>query len=83
MTTFPQGQQLEEKQLEERLKSLQIDERNIARVIADTISKAETDILRAMKERTTLRPEEAKNWGLVHEIRRELFPSGADVILIQ
>jgi hypothetical protein len=36
-----------------------------------------------MLARTTLDPDTALDWGLVHEIRQELFPAGTDVIAIQ
>jgi len=36
-----------------------------------------------MHERTTLNPEEAKSWKLVHEIKSELFEAGSEVISIQ
>ena len=35
-----------------------------------------------MLDRTTLNPEEAKDWGLVHEIKPELFEEGSQVISI-
>jgi ATP-dependent protease ClpP protease subunit len=69
--------------LEERLKGLRIDMENIARVIAENSGKNAKDITDAMVERTTLNPEEAKSWGLVHEIKSELFESGSEVIAIQ
>jgi ATP-dependent Clp protease protease subunit len=80
---FPQGASLEEKQLEERLKGLKIDIENIAKVIAANTGKSTEDMMNAMLDRTTLNPEEAKSWGLVHEIKTELFPVGAEVISIQ
>jgi len=80
---FAQGASLEEKQLEEKLKGLQIDMFNIARVIADTVKKDKQQILDDMLSRTTLYPEQAVQYGLVHEIRSELFESGAEVIAIQ
>jgi ATP-dependent protease ClpP protease subunit len=80
---FPGPVSLEEKQLEERLKSLQIDLQNIAKVIASTTGKSQDEVIQAMRDRTTLNPEEAKSWGLVHEIKVELFPPGAEVIAIQ
>jgi ATP-dependent protease ClpP protease subunit len=80
---FQQNTSLEEKQLEERLKGLKIDIENIAKVIAANTGKPPDDVTQAMLERTTLNPEEAKAWGLVHEIKSELFPSGAEVISIQ
>lgn len=80
---FQQNERLEEKQLEERLKGLQIDMLNIARVIAATTGKTVGAINAAMLDRTTLDPEEASEWGLVHEIKSELFEAGSEVISIQ
>ena len=74
---------MEEKQLEERLKGLQIDMGNIARIIADTVKKDRQQILNDMLNRTTLYPEQAIEYGLVHEIKSELFEAGAEVISIQ
>jgi len=83
VANFPGPVGLEEKQLEERLKGLQIDMGNIARVIAATTGKKEKDIIKDMINRTTLYPEEAIKYGLVHEIKTELFEEGAEVISIQ
>lgn len=80
---FQQPVSLEEKQLEERLKGLQIDMGNIARVIADTVKKDKDKILQDMLNRTTLYPEQAVEYGLVHEIKSELFPPGSDFSSIQ
>jgi len=74
---------LEEKQLEERLKGLQIDMGNIAHVISDTVGKDKDDIVKDMLERTTLYPEQAVEYGLVHEIKTELFEPGSEVESIQ
>jgi len=79
---FPQNASLEEKQLEERLKGLKIDIENIAKVIAANTGKSAGEVTSAMLDRTTLNPDEAKEWGLVHEIKVELFPAGAEVIAI-
>jgi len=80
---FEQKTSLEEKQLEERLKGLRIDIENIAKVIAANTGKGVGDVTNAMLERTTLNSEEAQSWGLVHEIRSELFEAGSEVISIQ
>ncbi len=80
---FKGEQNLDEKLLEERLKGLRIDMENIAKVIAASTGKSAKDITDAMIERTTLNPEEALAWGLVHEIRSELFEAGSEVIAIQ
>lgn len=80
---FHQPVSLEEKQLEERLKSLQIDMGNIARVIAEAVGKEKDEIINDMLNRTTLYPEQAVEYGLVHEIKADLFEVGAEVISIQ
>jgi ATP-dependent protease ClpP protease subunit len=79
---FPQNSSLEEKQLEERLKGLRIDIENIAKVIAANTGKSVQEVTDAMLDRTTLNPDDAKEWGLVHEIKADLFPAGADVVSI-
>jgi len=80
---FTGNQRLEEKQLEERLKGLRIDIENIAKVIAANTGKSAEEVADAMLERTTLNPKEAQSWGLVHEIKSELFEAGSEVISIQ
>jgi len=80
---FRGEQNLEEGQLEERLKGLKIDVENIAKVIAANTNKSVKEIIAAMHERTTLNPEEAKSWGLVHGIKSELFEAGSEVVSIQ
>jgi ATP-dependent Clp endopeptidase proteolytic subunit ClpP len=79
---FPQGAALEEKQLEERLKGLQIDIENIAGVIAATTGRSEKQVAKDMLNRTTLNPEQAVEYGLVHEIKEELLPAGAELLSI-
>ena len=79
---FQQNMNLEEKQLEERLRGLRIDSENIAKVISATTNKSVEDVICAMKDRTTLNPEEAREWGLIDEIKVDLFPAGAEVISI-
>jgi ATP-dependent protease ClpP protease subunit len=77
-----QNENLEEKQLEERLKGLKIDVENIAKVVAANTGKKVEEVTKAMQERTTLNPEEAQKWGLVTEIKSELFEAGSEVISI-
>ena len=73
---------LEEPQLEERLKGLRIDIENIAKVISANIGKETKEVTKAMLDRTTLNPEQAKEWGLVHDIKNELFPAGSQIVSI-
>jgi ATP-dependent protease ClpP protease subunit len=81
-SNFSQGAVLEEKQLEERLKGLKLDMENIAGIIAANTGKSEKEIMKSMFNRTTLNPEEAIEFGLVHEIKEPLFETGAEVIPI-
>jgi len=80
---FRGEQNLDEKLLEERLGGLRIDVENIAGVIAANTGKKTEDITGAMIERMVLNPEQAQSWGLVHEIKSELFEAGSEVIAIQ
>jgi ATP-dependent Clp protease protease subunit len=75
--------QFPEKQLDEILKGIKIDNENIAKVIATTIGKSVEEITKAMFQGTTLNPEEARKWGFVHEVESELYEEGAEVIYIQ
>jgi ATP-dependent Clp endopeptidase proteolytic subunit ClpP len=72
----------DEKQIEEHLKSIKIDQHNIARIIADTAQKPAHKVEEDMNNRITLNPTEAKEYGLVHEIKSELFPIDADLSII-
>lgn len=74
---IPQGN-VDENWLLESTKSLEIDQANIARIIAHTVSSKEENILQDMRDRKTLRPTEAKEYGLVNKIDAELLPVDAD-----
>ena len=77
-----QGTHLEEKALDELLKSLKMDTQNIACVISENTGKTEKEIMKAMYQGTVLNPEQAVTFGLVHEIKAELFPINTRVIAI-
>jgi ATP-dependent Clp protease protease subunit len=83
MANFAGPTSLEEKQLEERLKALQIDMGAIARIIANVTGKDPQTILNDMRNRTTLLGEQALEYGLVHEVKAELYETGSEVISIQ
>lgn len=80
---FPQGAALEEDQLAERLKGLQLDTENMAGIVAATTGKPEADVLKDMRGRTALNPEQAMEYGLVHEIKEPPFEKGAELLSIQ
>ena len=81
--TFQQGVVLDEKKLDEHLKGLKQDMKNMAGIIAANTEKSEREIMEAMLNATTMNPEEAVEFGLVHEIKEPLFESGAELISIQ
>jgi len=72
----------DEQELEEKLKLLRSDYGNIARVISDATGKPERDVVKKMNDRTTLTPEDALKYGLVTEIKSQLFPEGSDMTII-
>ena len=80
--TVPQNTRFEEKQLDERIKNLRIDRQNIARIIAEQCGRNASDVEADMLEVRTLNSAEAVEYGLVHGIKTELMPKGADVTLI-
>jgi ATP-dependent Clp protease protease subunit len=72
----------DEKALEEYLKLLKTDYTNVARVIAATTGKQERAIVNDMIKQTSLMPEQALNYGLVHEVRAQLIPAHAGLTVI-
>ena len=79
---FPANASLSETQLEERLSNLKNDIDNIAGVLAGATGKDEATIHQDMRQGLTLNPEQAVDYGLVHEIREELYPAGARVLRV-
>ncbi len=73
---------LAETQLEERLSTLKNEIDNIAGVLAGATGKDEPAISQDLRKGLTLSPEQAVAYGLVHEIREELYPAGARVLRV-
>lgn len=71
--------QLDERSLDEMLKALKIDSGNIAKVISANTQKTVPQVEAAISEGTTLTPEQGKEWGLVHEIKNDLYDASAIV----
>lgn len=78
----PPGTRLEAKQLDEKQRSLKINRENIATVIAENCNKTAEEIDNDMIKVKELNSGEAKSYGLVHEIKNDLYPEGADVVNI-
>lgn len=70
----------DEKKLDEHIKRLSIGRENISRVISDTTGKPIKQVERDILEGIVLNAEEAREYGLVHELKIELFEKGAEVI---
>ncbi len=68
--------------MDERIKSLATDRENISRVIADNTGKQLEDIERDILTGTVLNSDQAKDYGLVHEIKSELVQKGVEIITI-
>ena len=69
----------DERLVDERLKGIQLDRGNIAKIIAENCEKTPGEVEQDMLGNTILDAEQAKDYGLVHEIRTQLFPEGAEV----
>jgi ATP-dependent Clp protease protease subunit len=78
----PAGARFDEKTLGERMTNLKNERETICRIIADTTGKKLEDVEQDMFSGITLTSEQAKDYGLVHEIKSELFEKQADVISI-
>ena len=79
---FTANSSLSETELEERVATLKNDMDNIAGVLAAASGKDESTIHQDMRRGLTLEPEKAVEYGLVHEIQEELYPTGARVIRV-
>ena len=77
------NESLDEKDLDERLDGMKIDSENIARIIAANSLLDFGEVEKAMFERTTLDAEQAKEWGIIHDIKADLFTEGEEVVSIQ
>ena len=80
-----QNARFNEHDFREHLKSIELDQLNIARVIAYTTGQQNKvhDVLKKIHDRTTLDPKEAKGYKLVEEINSDIFPQSAELIAIE
>lgn len=74
--------QMDEKQVEEILKGLKIDQENIAGIISDTTGNDIDSVKELMNARTTFSFEKAKEYGLAHELSEIQIPFGASITTI-
>lgn len=77
------GTPFSEAELGEKLSAMRADMTNVSRVVAAATGRSEETVYADMENRTVLSPEEAIDYGLVHTIRSELFPAGAEIHAIE
>jgi ATP-dependent Clp protease protease subunit len=73
---------LDSSSLEAQLGQLKNQNQMIERVVASTINKPDKETEQLVSTQTILTPEQAKKMGLVHEIKTDLFQSGAQLAQI-
>lgn len=76
LAQFGQGH-FDEHHIRERQNGLQTDQQNIAKVISSVVNKTAEEVLENIHSRKTFDAEQAKEFGLVEEIKSELLPPNA------
>jgi ATP-dependent protease ClpP protease subunit len=74
-----QPARLEEKDLKEKIKIIERDEKLISEIIAEKTKLSVEEIREIFLEAQTKTPEEAKKIGLIHEIKEVKIPESAKV----
>lgn len=77
-----QGAHVDEHWLREHSALLKIDQENISKIIAARCGKDPNAVLKHIGDRTSLNPEEAKQYGLINRIEENLLPMSADFVPI-
>jgi len=75
-----QPQRMEEKELREKLVIIERDQGNIANIIAERTKLAKEQIEEMFLRAKTKNPTEAKEVGIVTEIREATIPEGSQII---
>jgi len=70
----------EEKNIKEKLKMIQRDQKLIADIIAEQSQYTQQEIEKMFLEADTRTPEQAKEKGLINDIREVNIPEGAEVV---
>lgn len=70
--------------LDEHIKGLRLDRETIASIVGDSTGgkKKVEDVDKDILNNTVLNSQQAVDYGLVHEIKTELFPKGAEIMSI-
>lgn len=76
---IPSPIRLEEKELKEKIKIIERDQTLMSEIIAERTKLSIEEIRKLFLEAQTKTPEEAKNMGLIQEIKEVKIPEGAKV----
>jgi len=68
--------------MEENLKNFRLDTENTAGVLAEASGKSEEEIKKDMKSRRHLNPEQAKDYGLIDDVKTTLVEAGMEIFKI-
>jgi ATP-dependent Clp protease protease subunit len=80
--TFPPAVPIDENQIGEYTRLLQLQTNTMATIIAKTSGKSLTVTKAAIIDKTVLPAEQAKQWGLVTAIESRLYEDGAKIIIV-
>lgn len=80
--TLQSQTRLDQKALEEHIAGMKLDHLRLARILADVTGKPEAEVLEKVTSSTAMTAADAKEYGLVNEIRKELFPPGAELFTV-
>lgn len=75
-----QGERFDERLLGERLEAIKNERITLSKIISENSTKSIKEIEEDMLKGVVWTPEQAIANGLVHEVRKELFERGADVV---
>ena len=73
---------LNEKTLKEQMSSMKAEREIMSRVLSDATGRDHTQVERDILEGIVLNSEQALEYGIVHEVKTELFEKGAKVLEI-
>jgi ATP-dependent Clp protease protease subunit len=78
-----QSARLEEKDLRERLTTIQRDQRLIAEVIAERTKLEQEEIMGMFLEAKTRTPNEAREVGIIQDVKSASIPKGSQIITLR
>lgn len=77
---IPQAQRFDEKSLKESLIMIERDQKNIANIISERTQLKENEIEEMFFRAKTKHPQEAKEVGIINEIKEAAIPDGNQIV---